>query len=233
MPRFQDIPQFTPFSGYAVHVGWDYLPIHYARSVEHYGLNVCPDFQRGYVWKPEQKVKYIEYVLQGGQSGRHLYFNCPRWQDGGIGPGYKDGWYVLVDGKQRLDAVLGFLNNEFPIFGGNYFRDYSDRLTTIRTNFVWNVNTLKTRDECLQWYIDLNTGGTVHTAEEIAKVRALKGGHGWEKTTHDEIRVVANLDREVIRQAIAEEDAREKLRAEQSAAADLAAPKRRTRKGKR
>jgi len=36
-----------------------------------------------------------------------------------------------------------------------------------------NVNDLQTRAEVLQWYIDFNSGGVVHTAEEIARVKAL------------------------------------------------------------
>jgi hypothetical protein len=31
----------------------------------------------------------------------------------------------------------------------------------------------KTRAEVLQWYLDLNTGGVVHTDEEIAKVERM------------------------------------------------------------
>lgn len=36
-----------------------------------------------------------------------------------------------------------------------------------------NVNDLKTEREVLQWYIDMNAGGTPHTAEEIERVKKL------------------------------------------------------------
>jgi hypothetical protein len=36
-----------------------------------------------------------------------------------------------------------------------------------------NINDLKTKKEVLQWYLDFNTGGTVHTEEEIVKVKKL------------------------------------------------------------
>lgn len=35
------------------------------------------------------------------------------------------------------------------------------------------VNELATRAEVLQWYIELNTGGTPHADAEIARVRSL------------------------------------------------------------
>ena len=36
-----------------------------------------------------------------------------------------------------------------------------------------NVNDLKFEKEVLQWYIDMNAGGTPHTAEEIFRVKKL------------------------------------------------------------
>ncbi len=36
-----------------------------------------------------------------------------------------------------------------------------------------NVNDLKTEREVLQWYVDMNAGGTPHTSDEIEKVRKM------------------------------------------------------------
>jgi len=216
MPLFRDIPQFTSFSGYNVDISWRYLAQNVATHVLEYGLNMEPDFQRGYVWRPEQKVKYVEYILQGGQSGKDLWFNCPGWQSAS-----ETEDYVLVDGKQRLDAVLGFLNNEFTVFGGNHYRDYTDRLDIIRTSFHWHVNTLATRDMCLQWYCDLNRGGTVHSDDEINRVRGLIGAGGWVRPTTEEIRRYAGFDKDVIQKAVAEKA--EETRAREANAAEMAA----------
>lgn len=229
MPRFEDIPQFTRAAGYAVDIGWDYLPQFYAMAVEDGLLNVCPDFQRGYVWTMEQKIRYIEFVLQGGATGRDIYTNCPDWHVGGRTD------YVLVDGKQRLDAVLGFLNNEIPIFGGNYRRDYTGPMRSVIAGFRWHVNQLKTRDEVLQWYIDLNRGGTVHSDEEIDRVRAMQNGTPYVAPTPAEIIQAAQLDREIIQKAKAEERRFQKEMAEQRAKADAerAAKGKRSKKGAR
>jgi hypothetical protein len=228
MPRFQDIPQFTRYANYAVDVSWDYLPIHYVRYVQHYGMNVSPDFQRGYVWTLEQKVRYVEFILRGGRTGRDIHTNCPGWNRSLTNVGE----FVLVDGKQRLDAVLGFLNNEFPVFGGNYRRDYSDHPDIVRTSFRWYVNDLETRPEVLRWYCDLNAGGTIHSPEEIDRVQGLIGQE-YVIPSKEEIVVLANMDREVIQRAVQEEAEREAKSDEQAkrqAEADAASKKGRRRR---
>lgn len=232
--RFLDIPQFTRSAGYCVNIGLDHLARHYYRYVDHYGLDVSPDFQRGYVWTPEQKVRFVEYMLRGGVSGLDIYTNCPTWQHGHIGADNPDSWFVLVDGKQRLDAALGFLNNEFPVFG-HYFREFTDRPRITQCNFRWHVNDLKTREECLQWYLDLNSGGTVHTSDELDKVRALiNAGGTYVRPSAAEIRRVAHVDRTIFEEVLREDREYEEKRAAAQAAAAAAAPKKRggrTRKG--
>lgn len=129
-------------------------------------LDLEPDFQRAHVWTPEQQVSYVEYILHGGESGKELYFNCAGWMRDWRGP------YVIVDGKQRLEAVRRFMRNEIPAFGRR-LEEYRDKPDMITARFSWNVAALETRREVLQWYIAFNRGGTVHTAEEIAKVQRL------------------------------------------------------------
>lgn len=95
-------------------------------------------------------------------------FVLSTWADKGL--------MVLVDGKQRLEAVRKFLRNELPIFGGNFINDFNDPRRLLRSSdayFEIRVNNLKTRKEILTWYLQLNTGGVVHTEEEIAKVRRM------------------------------------------------------------
>lgn len=216
MPRFEDIPQFTRNAPYGVDIAWDYLARHYMREVIDFGLDVNPDFQRDYVWTPEQKIRYVEFILQGGMTGKDLYLNCPGHKFGRIGPDYGvEGYYVLVDGKQRLDAVLGFMNNEFPIFGNNFRRDYGDNPHILTARFRWNVNDLLTREEVLQWYIDLNAGGTVHRPEEIERVRILKKeGKPFEIPSHEDRMAQAGVGREIIQEAVREEtEHQEKMKA--------------------
>ena len=127
---------------------------------------MSPDFQRGYVWTEEQKIKYVEFILRGGKTANIIYFNQPEWSTGG-----NTQPMILLDGKQRLSSLLAFVNNEIKAFG-TFYKDFEGWLgQTI--GVIFNVNNMKTRVDILQWYIDFNSGGTVHPEEEIDKVREL------------------------------------------------------------
>lgn len=167
--RFREIPQFTRDAAYRVNQPWAYLEDWIEKMTDErvgMSLNLDPDFQRVHVWTETQQIRYVEFILRGGNSGKDVYFNHHNWN------GSYRGEMVLVDGKQRLNAVLRFLRNEITAFG-TFKNDFEDKLPFMACDFVINVNNLKTRAEVLQWYIDLNAGGVAHTDEEIEKVRSM------------------------------------------------------------
>lgn len=100
-----------------------------------------------------------------GITGRDIYTNCPGWSGDYRGP------YVLVDGFQRLTAVLRFLHNEIKVFGHNY-SEFTGSLP-FGVDFIWHVAELDQQSDVLRWYINFNAGGTPHSAEEIARVRKM------------------------------------------------------------
>lgn len=158
--NFKDLPKFTRVGTHEVSWEFRYL-IEWLHDEIKEGLELNPDFQRGHVWTEEQQVAFIEYFLMGGDTGV-LYFNAPNWPDD-----CKD--YVCVDGLQRITAFMKFYNNEIKAFG-MYYKEYEGR----PSNWIKvNVNNLKTRKEVLKWYIEMNSGGTPHTKEELDRVRKL------------------------------------------------------------
>lgn len=167
---FQEIPQFTKSADYQVDQPWDYFfgkGMGLDRYIQDYGLDMDPDFQRAHVWDEVKQIRFVEYVLQGGRSGLDIYFNHPGWMSFKI-----KGPFVLVDGKQRLEAARRFMENEIPVFGGHFRKDITGWMgTTYR--FRVHINDLLRRAQVLQWYLDLNRGGVLHTDEEIAKVEKL------------------------------------------------------------
>lgn len=165
--RFQDIPQFTRDGNYAVNVSWRFLENTLRDWAEGQGMDMDPDYQREHVWTEEQQVAYCEFILRGGKSGRDIRWNCPSWQHRGA-----KGPIELVDGKQRLTAVRRFLTDGIRVFG-SLCSEFGDQPDFIRHSFVFIVNDLQTRAEVLDWYLGLNAGGTPHTPEEIARVRAM------------------------------------------------------------
>lgn len=162
--KFKEIPKYTRVGSYQVNVNFKYL-LTQLKDFEELNLQYCPDFQRGHVWTELQQIRFIEFLLQGGSTGRIIYFNHPGWMRDWKGD------FVVVDGLQRLTAAKRFLNNEIPAFETLY-KDFEDRIPS-DVDFIFNVNNLKTHKEVLQWYLEFNSGGTIHTEEELDRVRKL------------------------------------------------------------
>ena len=164
MPKFADIPLIT-VAKYHVDVFWTYIE----DWIDREEVDMNPDFQRDYIWTQKQKEQYVEWILRNGNSGRDIYFNHPGWFRS------FEGNMVIVDGKQRVEAVIGFLHNEVKAYG-YYMNEYTDKFRIMQCGFSVHVADLETREEVLKWYLDMNTGGTVHTDDEIQKVKDLLKG---------------------------------------------------------
>jgi len=160
---WKDLPKLTSIGQYEVNQPLDSINEVVDRYIKEYGLNLSPDFQRGHVWKKHQKVKYLEFLLMGGQTNNVLYFNHPGWMNS-----FK-GEFVIVDGLQRLTAILEFLNDKFQVF--NYFS--SEISLRNHWGVKFNINNLKTKKEVLQWYLEINQNSTPHTIEELDRVKSL------------------------------------------------------------
>ena len=167
--RFQDIPKFTRDGSWECDFDFKYLLDFIDENIREYNLQLNPDFQRGHVWTEEQQIAWIEFFLKGGKTGRVLYLNCPNWQGDLVKEGdYND--FVCVDGLQRITAIRRFMDGEIPVFG-SYISEYEDKMPLTGNSIKINVNNLKTKKEVLQWYVDMNAGGTPHTKEEITRVQ--------------------------------------------------------------
>lgn len=169
--RFKDIQPYIAPGSYQVNVDLPYFKIHMDRYFE-YGLQMNPDFQRGHVWTEAQQIAFMEYFLRGGESGRTIYFNHPGWRSD------YEGDFVVVDGLQRLTAAMKLLNDEIRVFPtadhplGHLYSEIEGRPNP-SINFIFNVNCLRTRKEVLSWYLQMNSGGTPHTEDELNKVKKL------------------------------------------------------------
>lgn len=144
------------------------------------GFDLDPDFQRGHVWTPDLRTAFIEHLLRGGEHGRTIVWNSPTYDRIGGKRGDLDDTLVIVDGKQRFTALTLFLADEVRVFGGNAFSDFdadSRRLMTTTTGLLrmfMHVHGLQWRRDLLDLYLQLNLGAVPHSADEIARVRALR-----------------------------------------------------------
>jgi uncharacterized protein with ParB-like and HNH nuclease domain len=171
--KFRDIPQFIETGSWECNYDFESL----VKNIEKWcngedtdsKLEMNPDFQRGHVWTEEQQIAFIESVLRGGaKNARVIYLNNPNWMKHSDRP-YQD--FVCVDGLQRYTAIKRFINNEIKIFG-YYYNEFEDKMR-MKHDIRINVNDLPTRKDVLEWYIQFNAGGTIHTEDEINRVKKL------------------------------------------------------------
>ena len=167
MMKIDDIPQLTGDGHYVADMEFAFLISQIDDWIKEYGLVLNPDFQRGHVWTKAQQVAFVEFVLRGGVS-TPIQFNHPGWMTNW------EGDFVCVDGLQRLTAMLAFGNNEFKVFGGYYLKDFDNpRMLLRRQSIKIRINDLKTHEEVLTWYLEMNTGGTPHSKQAIDKVKKM------------------------------------------------------------
>jgi Protein of unknown function DUF262 len=178
--RLGDIKPYIIAASDPVDVPWGYLEDWLSNMEKTARLDLSPDYQRGHVWTETQQERYVEHILRRGKTGRELSWNNPTWSGrSDATPSHPDYARVnvteLVDGKQRLEAVRKFMRGELRAFGRTVdeYEDAANLRALTGPRFLMFINELQTRREVLQWYLDMNSGGTVHSDEEIARVRAM------------------------------------------------------------
>ena len=131
-------------------------------------IDLSPDFQREFVWKPRQQTRLIESVLLGIPLPAFYFDQGP------------DGSYQVVDGVQRLTTVNQFMNNKHVLkevdieylknLAGKSFEDL-DRILKRRfsaAQIVVHVIEPQTPDEVkFDIFSRVNTLGSPLSAQEI------------------------------------------------------------------
>lgn len=141
-------------------------------------LELNPDFQRGHVWTQAKQSAFMEAVIRG-TAPMTIRFNCPAW-NGSLEKGMVEGLnphsVLCVDGLQRLTAMRDFVAGKFKVFDRYSVEDLEDTSFSFnRMGAMWTMEmfNIASRADLLQFYLDLNSGGVVHTADELARVGQL------------------------------------------------------------
>lgn len=138
------------------------------------------DFQRGLVWTEKQKQLLIESIYNNVDIGKFVFRVRPfdwvkeRIESGQLeGTGFSD----LIDGKQRSNAIVGFVGNEFPDLAGNY---YSELSKDAQNKFMGYMNLTyvempesTTDKEVIQQFLAINFSGVPMSQEHIDFVKSI------------------------------------------------------------
>jgi len=138
--------------------------------------NLNPTYQRAACWTDIQARRFMGHFLAAGPVPAIFVQRYRDSKNAPTGVNWLDLSNEVVDGQQRLRAMLRWLADEIPAEMDNgdllWYRDLNKTerrtLPSVHVSFV--DMPIKER---LRFYIRLNRGGTVHTEEEIQRVRDL------------------------------------------------------------
>lgn len=135
----------------------------------HFGVDMDPYYQRGYVWEQEDKELLIDSIFSNIRIGELVfakrdYETC---QSSGC-------LYEILDGKQRLDALRGYYENRYP-YHGYYFNDLGARDRHVFLERTIPVADLIRPDEetILRCFLMLNRAGKRMDAAHLSSVEAM------------------------------------------------------------
>jgi hypothetical protein len=137
-------------------------------------------YQRGLVWNLEDKQLLINSIYEGIDCGKILV-RLRGWKalehqqaNGEKDLSFKD----IVDGKQRLDAVRGFISLEYPDSEGNYYNDLSfwsqHRFENHQLFSYAEMPESTTDSEVLRQFLKMNFTGIPQSKDHIEYVKSLR-----------------------------------------------------------
>lgn len=141
--------------------------IHLKRLVEERGeLIIDPTFQRNKVWTNKQAAELVESILMGIPIPTIYLFEM------------KNGKKQVVDGRQRITAILDFLNDELPLkdlkilkqYNGNKFSELEPKMRGVFEDYQLSFYIIQppTPERVKYDIFDrVNRGGTQLNSQEM------------------------------------------------------------------
>lgn len=147
-------------------------------------IDFAPDFQRtSRVWRGRDQAFLIDSILNGFDIPKFYIADFTRHDVPELNVDQKD--YAIIDGKQRLTAIFGFLDDEFPLnrrfvllsepeleIGGLTFSELREKhrqsSDAIR-NYVLDVKAIETddREKINDVFVRLNKGAKALNGAEV------------------------------------------------------------------
>ena len=136
----------------------------------HAGIDTETDYQRGNVWELSDKVKLIDSIFKHVDIGKFSLIRRP-WD-------HKGKLYEMLDGKQRLTALIEFYENRFA-YNGKTFYELSGMDQCHFENYPINYGELSneqnkiTNEQKYRYFLNLNRGGKIQDPKHIEYVEEL------------------------------------------------------------
>lgn len=130
--------------------------------LEHLGNFRIPDFQRPSVWTQEQEIKLIENIWRGIPIGTYSVNMIPPMNGDDLAQ-YSE---LLLDGQQRVRAIVNYCNDEFPVFN-RLFSELSkaDKRYFKQMKFPHCETQYTDWNEIKEYYDTMNFSGIAHSPD--------------------------------------------------------------------
>lgn len=139
------------------------------------GIDLNPDYQREIVWGEDQKVALIDSIFKNIDIGKFTIIRRSFKEN-------LDHYYEVLDGKQRIMAVLDFFECRFKYKGLTYNDlNWKDQSHFKNYSISWGETEPLTDEQKYRYFLKLNTGGVPISKEHIDKVREM-----WNKLNTDD-----------------------------------------------
>jgi len=142
-----------------------------------FGIDVNPEYQRGSVWTEEQKILLIDSIYRNINIGS-LVLVEKQWFDDKHN--ITSEMYEILDGKQRLSAIIDYVSSKFP-YKGKYYYELSEgtRNTFENQSILLGILVLDKKDniynrkKVIEQFIRLNECGTTMEKSIIDKAKEM------------------------------------------------------------
>jgi len=133
----------------------------------HFGVNDTPDYQRDLVWSLDDKQSLIDSIFKGVDIGKFVFISLDYKPDSPC--------YEILDGKQRLNAIVEFHQDRFE-FKGYKFSDLHLEDRRYFERYLITIGESRgelTDKQKYEYFLRLNTRGREQSKEHLEKVQDL------------------------------------------------------------
>lgn len=135
-------------------------------------------YQRGLVWPESAKISLIDSIYNNIDIGKFVIIRrSPEYIMKLNKEGIEDlSFHEILDGKQRVNAIISFILGEFKDSYGNYFHDYDDsiqRKFNMYANLAVSMIEDPTPKDIKRIFLTVNYSGVPMSAEHIDYIKSI------------------------------------------------------------
>ena len=139
------------------------------------------DYQRGLVWSTEQKQLLIESIYNRIEIGKFVFRKREfKWVKSRIEAGLvkNTAFNDLIDGKQRLSAILEFIEDKYKDLHGSLYSEMSRKAQQEFMGYMGltyvELPETTTDAQVIEQFLAINFTGVPMSREHISKIKRIK-----------------------------------------------------------